>query len=201
MKEYIDKEQARQLMKAYRKSLTPDQAACMSKSISNNVINSGIIAAHVRCILSFASYGTEPDTKVLDESIRLSDNNIMIAYPKVLSDRENMEFYAIHNYNCMTPGYMNIPEPDGNEKSVIPNEKGKFVMIVPGLAFDMAGARAGYGGGFYDRYLERYPDIIKAAICYDRQLIKDKYINKDEHDIMMDYIITDKRVVEIKEDI
>lgn len=201
MKEYIDKQQSRQLMKAYRKSLDFGQAACMCKAISNNVINSGIISADVKCILSFASYGTEPDTKILDESIRQSDNELMLAYPKVLDDRKNMEFYAVHNYNCMTPGYMNIPEPDGNGKSVIPNKKGKFVMIVPGLAFDMEGARAGYGGGFYDRYLEKYPDIIKVAICYDGQLIKDKYINRDEHDILMDYIITDKRVVKIKGDI
>ena len=39
-------------------------------------------------------------------------------------------------------------------------------MIMPGLAFDKEHHRAGYGGGFYDRYLEQHPAFYKAAVAF-----------------------------------
>lgn len=200
MKEYIEKNEARQMMRVYRKSLALDEAAGKCRLICENLFDSGIIFSDIHCILSFASYGTEPDTGIIDDMFRQYNNRIIIAYPKVLEDRENMEFYAVNCYDDMKQGYLNIREPDGKSDCIIPKEKGQYIMIVPGLAFDTTGARAGYGGGFYDRYLERYPDITKVAICYDEQLLRDRYIMRNEHDILMDYIITDKNILKIMED-
>ena len=200
MKEYIDKQEARQLMKNYRKMLGVGERAEFCSEICRNFMSSGIVSDNTRCILSFASYGTEPDTGMLHHSIRLQYPDICVAYPKVCGDMVNMDFYRVDNYSDMAPGYMNIPEPDGDRDMVIPGIHDEIVMIVPGLAFDMDGARAGYGGGFYDRYLERYPGITKAAICYDGQLFNERLIDRAEHDILMDYIVTDKKVVKVKEE-
>lgn len=72
-------------------------------------------------------------------------------------------------------------------------KKEDTLMILPGLAFDGMGGRLGYGGGFYDRYLAKHPNCMKMGVAYDFQCIKE--VVKDEKDICVDIIITDKRIV------
>ena len=62
------------------------------------------------------------------------------------------------------------------------------VFIVPGVAFTKFGSRLGRGGGHYDALLKKYPNALKIGICHDFQLIKD--IPLEEHDIPMDYVLT-----------
>jgi len=63
------------------------------------------------------------------------------------------------------------------------------VLVVPGLAFDREGNRLGRGKGFYDRYLEKFKGV-KIGLCLNEQ-IKDA-VPCEEHDVVMDYIITDE---------
>ena len=69
------------------------------------------------------------------------------------------------------------------------------VAIVPGIAFDSHGNRIGFGAGFYDRYFEKYPDIIKIAVCFDFQKIE--HIESEPWDIPMDYIVTEKGIIKL----
>lgn len=43
------------------------------------------------------------------------------------------------------------------------------LMIMPGVAFDRENHRVGYGGGFYDRFLEKHPDTQRVAVAFDFQ--------------------------------
>lgn len=45
------------------------------------------------------------------------------------------------------------------------------LMIMPGVAFDRENHRVGYGGGFYDRFLEKHPDIRRVAVAFDFQIL------------------------------
>ncbi|MGM9567544.1 MAG: 5-formyltetrahydrofolate cyclo-ligase [Clostridia bacterium] len=64
-------------------------------------------------------------------------------------------------------------------------------VIVPGVGFDKNGARLGFGGGFYDRYLPRTrEECQKIAVCYELQLLENVY--PEPHDFPMDFIITEK---------
>ena len=65
------------------------------------------------------------------------------------------------------------------------------VFIVPGVVFDMSGHRIGYGQGWYDALLKG-TDAIKIGLCFQSQII-DK-VPAEEHDIPMDYIITERGV-------
>ena len=58
---------------------------------------------------------------------------------------------------------------------------------MPGLAFDPAGHRVGYGGGFYDKYLEAHPGHRLVALCYPFQLLD--HLEVEEHDIPVDRVI------------
>lgn len=69
------------------------------------------------------------------------------------------------------------------------------VIIVPGLGFSSDGSRLGRGKGFYDRYLES-STAIKIGICFEAQL--EQNIPTDPHDIKMDFVVTDQRILKIK---
>ena len=69
------------------------------------------------------------------------------------------------------------------------------LVIVPGVVFDVNMARYGRGFGYYDRFLSRLSDVKVIALAYDFQVSK-KELKLDDWDIKMDYIITEKRVIQ-----
>ena len=69
------------------------------------------------------------------------------------------------------------------------------IIIVPGLGFSTDGKRLGRGKGFYDRYLEK-SSAIKIGIAFEMQIKAD--IPTDPHDVVMNFVVTDHNVIEIK---
>ena len=67
--------------------------------------------------------------------------------PRVEGD--DMVYYEIKDFSTLKSGYFGIMEPDGGK--VCTREEG--FLLVPGVAFDPARHRVGYGKGFYDRFL------------------------------------------------
>ena len=98
-----------------------------------------------------------------------------------------MEFF---NWSIKDPLKINrfgIPEPTSNE-IVYPN-----IFLVPLVAYDEKLFRIGYGGGYYDRYLKKIKKvkkIITIGIAYSFQKVKNIPINN--HDIRLDFVITEK---------
>jgi 5-formyltetrahydrofolate cyclo-ligase len=90
-----------------------------------------------------------------------------VAVPKVIG--QEMEFIYLSSLKELSIGYQGIEEPAG---TLVAAEK-KVLMIMPGLAFDKAGNRVGYGGGFYDRYLNKNQDkdFVKLALAFDFQIV------------------------------
>ena len=73
------------------------------------------------------------------------------------------------------------------------NERNIDLIIIPGIIFDKHLTRHGRGTGYYDQYLEKI-NSIKCAIAYDFQVIKDGVLDRQEHDVPMDMIITEKMI-------
>ncbi len=114
-----------------------------------------------------------------------------VAVPKVMGSE--MKFYSIATLADLELGYKGIREPSGCEcrQEVIPD--GKSLMLVPGVGFDRQGNRCGYGKGFYDRYLEQYPELHTIALAYDCQVCASLPV--DFHDRVMDQIITESQII------
>ena len=68
-------------------------------------------------------------------------------------------------------------------------------MIIPGLAFDRNGVRLGYGAGYYDRFLARYPQAVKIGVAYDFQYVDS--LPREDHDICMDVIVTPSQIIKV----
>lgn len=66
------------------------------------------------------------------------------------------------------------------------------VILVPGVAFDEKCSRCGFGAGYYDRLLSKCC-AVKIGLCYDFQIVKN--LETDIHDIPMDIVISERRII------
>ncbi len=97
----------------------------------------------------------------------------------------------------LQPGAWGILEPAPRALRPLDPEKLDLV-IVPGVAFDTAGYRLGYGRGFYDRFLSRTgPGTVFAGLAYEFQVLPD--IFPGPHDIPMHMILTEDRLIRIEQ--
>lgn len=144
-------------------------------------------------IFAFVSFASEVDTKALIE-YALKDNKV-ICVPRVKSIKEGFDIYRINGLEDLEEGFYGILEPRTSCELI--NDGDIDFILMPGVAFDRAGGRIGYGGGFYDRYLATLKGTIpKIAIAYSFQIIEK--IPMNELDICIDGIITEKETLDFK---
>jgi len=105
-----------------------------------------------------------------------------VAVPKVYGDE--MKFIYIDDLSKIEKGYAGIPEPIADGPVA---DDPTALVLMPGLAFDPAGHRIGYGGGFYDKFLAREPDHPTVALCYEFQMLPQ--LETEEFDIPVDCVL------------
>ncbi|CVI73054.1 putative 5-formyltetrahydrofolate cyclo-ligase [Clostridiales bacterium CHKCI001] len=142
--------------------------------------------AQARSIYTYVSYRAEVDTKKLIQQAWKDGKNV--AVPKVCG--EIINFYQIHSMDDLESGIKGILEPAVH---CIPLEEQDAVLLVPGAVFDQEGYRIGYGGGFYDRYLETHPNYLSVALAYECQVID--YVPRQPWDQKIDCIITEEACI------
>jgi 5-formyltetrahydrofolate cyclo-ligase len=91
-------------------------------------------------------------------------------------------------------GNYNILEP--REECLRPVSPERLdVVLMPGVAFDLTGGRLGYGGGYYDRFLESCsPRCLLIALAFELQIVE--HVPCADHDIHIHKIVTEKRVID-----
>ena len=120
-------------------------------------------------------------------SVPLIDEEKREILPSILKDPDKE----------LTSGHWGILEPKRKFYHPQPLEEIDLV-IVPGVAFDEAGNRLGFGRGFYDKFLRRLPErVIFVALAFELQVVKS--VPSRSHDVAVDYIITEKRIIKCKE--
>jgi len=135
----------------------------------------------------------EVDTIALIESAWKSGKRV--AVPKCLPDTREMDFRIITTFDDLETVYMDLKEPIV-EHTVSVDKSQIDLQIVPGVVFSDEGFRIGFGGGYYDRYLKDY-DGDQLSLALDVQTSKEVHIEK--HDIPVNKIITEKRVIQCRE--
>lgn len=102
-------------------------------------------------VLSYAGFGSEFDTAGFNAAVVAAGKTLLL--PRVDRARRGLRLHRVRDLETdLLPGLWGIREPDPArcpETSATAAE----LILVPGVAFDAAGGRLGYGGGFYDRLL------------------------------------------------
>jgi 5-formyltetrahydrofolate cyclo-ligase len=183
----MTKQEARTWMKKRRGEMEPIERKRQDEEIKKRILNE-FAWEDISWFYPFVSYGTEVDTlKIIAHvlSHKMGGHFVHVAVPRV--EGQEMEFYEITSMEELKKGYQGILEPVASCKKVDATEG---LMLLPGLAFDLSGHRAGYGGGYYDRYLGRRKEanLLTCGIAYDFQILD--HIETEEFDICPQKIIT-----------
>ena len=150
--------------------------------------------ASAKTVLFYASFRSEADTAgMIEESLQAGKKVVL---PRVDKEKHFLRLYEIKDPGELSPGYMGIPEPSVPDDRLITIDE-TDVVIIPGVAFDYSGNRLGYGAGYYDKLLsKRMKKIQIIALAYEEQIVDS--IPSEAHDVKVDMIVTDKRVINIK---
>lgn len=182
--ERSDKEYLREYFKEKRKHLVDDPER--KKALDDEIQTRFIISAGYRAADTILVYMAQKNEIATSMIIRAAlANNKIVGLP-VCFDGGRMEFRRIYSLSQLRPGKFGIPEPDDDCEPISPDEK--TLCVCPCLCCDMDGSRLGWGGGYYDRYLDGFKGI-KAALCYSDGVIPS--IQGEAFDIKMNVIHTD----------
>lgn len=137
-------------------------------------------------ILCYYPMSNEPD--ILDFLFEKKKN---LYFPKIIN--KEMNFYRVENKENFIKGHFDIMEPVSTDKlSIFDN----LLVFCPGLFFTKTGERLGHGKGYYDKFLSKLHNPIKIGLCYNYYIVK--HLEKENHDICMDYVFDGKELWEIK---
>lgn len=166
---------------AARKTCTDAQVEAWSRDITKRVTALPAFRRAGR-VLAYADYNHEVITRYLIEEAWTAGKEV--AVPKVVG--KDMVFYRLRDFSQLKPGYYGIPEPEEGETV----DWEDALMIMPGVAFDRDNHRVGYGGGFYDRYLEKHPSLERVAVAFDFQILPE--VPTEPTDIFPQIIVTER---------
>ena len=120
---------------------------------------------------------------------KLEKKKYKICLP-VVKKNFDMDFYNFSFDDPLIVNKYGIPEPQ--KKNIIYPD----IILIPMVGFDKSLNRLGYGGGYYDRVIEKYmkkKKFLKIGLAFSAQKITDLPVSK--YDKKMDYIITEKYIL------
>lgn len=194
----MTKDQIRREKKLQRSLLDPKEKSEFEKAIRNQLFQT-MEYQNSSQLFTYVSFGSEVDTTLIIRRAFTDGKEVYV--PRVSG--KSMEFIKIHDMESFKVSKFGVPEPEDRPEHrfyLIPDKSypTRPLMLLPGLAFDFAGNRIGYGAGYYDCYLSLYPPdfFYKLALAYDFQLIED--IPTDAFDQKADEIVTPTHRVHCK---
>ena len=120
---------------------------------------------------------------------KFKKKNYKVSLP-VIKKNFDMDFHRFSFYEPLIVNKYGIPEPKKN-RVIYPD-----VILIPMVAFDKKLNRLGYGGGYYDRLINKLikkKNFLKIGLAFSKQLINNLPVSK--YDRKMDYIVTEKFVL------
>ena len=178
------KNSLRKSVLSFRISLDKNDVLSMSDDIFRQFLSIEKIQTSSRFML-YVDFRNEVATREIISTLLDLDKEVYL--PVTLKNDKKLIPKRIFSLDDLVSGAYGILEPNVDAPIIDPSLLD--VVVVPGSVFDKKGYRTGYGGGYYDRFLES-TDALKVGVCFDFQLVDDVF--PEEHDKKMDFIITEK---------
>ncbi|MEW6188605.1 MAG: 5-formyltetrahydrofolate cyclo-ligase [Actinomycetota bacterium] len=142
-------------------------------------------------IMFYASFKSEVKTEsMIRKALALGKRVVLPAFK---TKKGELVASCIQDFDQdLQPGAYGILEP----KQTRPVDTSEIDMVIlPGIVFDERGHRLGYGGGCYDRFLNKInPQTTLVGLAYELQLVNK--VPNVPHDIPVHKIVTEERVID-----
>jgi 5-formyltetrahydrofolate cyclo-ligase len=182
-----EKERLRRHMRAVRAAIPPEERGAAAAAVEAALLELPVVA-DATTMLAFASFGSEIPTAGILAGLRAAGKRMLLPF---LVDGE-MEAALVEPDEAMAPSSYGALEP-AVRRAVDPSVVD--AVVAPGLAFDRAGRRLGYGGGYFDRYLRRIPEAAaRIGIGFAVQLVDEVPVAVGDE--LLDLVVTEAGVVE-----
>lgn len=115
-----------------------------------------------------------------------------IAFPRCNKESHTMTYHIVSSLDDLYPDSYGIKEPSPDLPTYDPeNDTGSAICFVPGLVFDKAGFRVGYGKGFYDRFLSSFKGS-SVGVVYSGHILPE--VPRGRFDMSVDILLCEKGV-------
>lgn len=139
-----------------------------------------------KVICSFVSFREEIEMTPINQTILDQGKTLLLPY---ITPEKTMVFLQVNDLNGLKINHYGILEPDPLVHPLFDLHKLDLVLT-PGVAFDEAGYRVGYGAGFYDRFFTKINKAIpRIGIAYELQVVA--IVPKDDYDQSLSHLITE----------
>lgn len=182
------KQAIRRQKRTDRDAMTVEERAQRSHEICEALWQLPLIQ-EAQAVCCYAPIGSEADIWELSE--RLWAAGKRLAFPRVLGpEKKDMEFYEVKSRQELVEGAFHVPEPVEDGRKPV-DWKGALILV-PGVAFTASGARCGYGKGYYDRYFEAHPELVRVGVSFECQLAEELSSCCEATDVRLDYVQTER---------
>lgn len=187
----MSKETVRKETLEKRKNMTCEDLIEKSSSVLEKLLSSDFYK-NSNTIMAYIDFRNEVKTEKIIKTAIADGKRVVV--PISIVETRQLVLSEIINYDEeLQAGAYGIFEPKAEYIREIDPSLVDMVLI-PGVAFDERGFRVGYGAGYYDRFLEKVrSDVPKIALSFELQMVD--YAFEDSHDIAVDLIITEDRII------
>ena len=193
------KESLREAIKAQLSALDPSwirqASAALCRNLSTLLAKSA--GVNIKYVLAWKNFF--PGEVDLGDFIDFALRERRVFLPRI-NEHFSIQFAALGPdwVGSLEAGPRGIPQPAASMMEIYDVSCASETMVlVPGLAFDLRGARLGRGGGCYDRFLAQsamQTQAWKVGVCFRRQIVD--CVKTQRHDIPVSLICTEDGVVE-----
>ena len=179
------KRKLRDKYKTIRKNLSKEEKNALDNEIKDRVCR---LRQYKKADTLLCYVSTPIEVNTIPLILQAFKDGKRVAVPRCIDNTREMEFYYITSLDDLAPRTFGVLEPiDGRCQKA--TEFSNSICIVPGLAFDYAGFRLGYGKGYYDRFLCNYP-FTKVGVVYE-SCMRGK-LPHGRFDIHVDVLVTQR---------
>ena len=188
------KRELRAHFKGVRKDLGENGRAAIDASIEANLCSLPEFE-DAEVLLAYLDFGPEVRTRGIIQAAW--DVGKTVALPWCVPGTHEMRWFKVASFDGLVKSSLGVEEPEPNDETEQLLRTGqRMLTLVPGLTFDAAGYRLGYGGGFYDTFLAKF-DGVSVGLCREAQFSDDLRAEGiiDAHDLPAQLVVTEKRVI------
>ena len=175
-------------MREAREAIPPAERTELSRAVGERLFTLPEVRG-ARTMALFSSFGSELDTAPMLEQAHAEGRRVVLPYIEgaamEVAEHRPGDDLARSSYGAMEPASRVAVDPSQID-----------VVVAPGLAFDRAGRRLGYGRGYYDRWLRRVgTDAFLIGVCFSAQVVD--RVPATSSDERMDVVVTDREVIRV----